>query len=108
MNRPRPTAITVPTNWIQIAHVETPGQNRTPKYRGRRGDVWNPAVKLTTGDDMRDRIVGALDTGRRRGEMLKIQNAHVDSPRRSDSNPEGEFETAAPSRPHRNGAPGRN
>lgn len=43
-----------------------------------RGDVWNPATKLTTGDEMRDRIIGALDTGCRRGEMMKVQNAHVD------------------------------
>jgi integrase len=27
---------------------------------------------------MRDRIIGALDTGCRRGEMLKIQNKQVD------------------------------
>jgi integrase len=27
---------------------------------------------------MRDRIIGALDTGWRRGEMMKIQNKHVD------------------------------
>ena len=27
---------------------------------------------------MRDRIIGALDTGCRRGEMLKIQSKHVD------------------------------
>jgi integrase len=27
---------------------------------------------------MRDRIIGALDTGCRRGEMMKIQNKHVD------------------------------
>jgi integrase len=31
---------------------------------------------------MHDRIVGALDTGCRRGEMLKIQNKHVDWQRR--------------------------
>jgi integrase len=43
-----------------------------------RGHVWNRDVKLTTGDEMRDRIVGALDTGCRRGEMLKIQNKQVD------------------------------
>jgi len=43
-----------------------------------RGDIWNPDSKLTTGDEMRDRIVGALDTGCRRGEMMKIQNKHVD------------------------------
>ena len=43
-----------------------------------RGRIWNPDVKLTAGDEMRDRIMGALDTGCRRGEMLKIQNKHVD------------------------------
>jgi integrase len=43
-----------------------------------RGDIWNPNAKLTIGDEMRDRIVGALDTGCRRGEMMKIQNKHVD------------------------------
>jgi integrase len=43
-----------------------------------RGDVWDPNTKLTTGDEMRDRIIGALDTGCRRGEMMKIQNKHVD------------------------------
>jgi integrase len=43
-----------------------------------RGHIWNPEVKLTTGDEMRDRIIGALDTGCRRGEMLKIQNKQVD------------------------------
>jgi integrase len=43
-----------------------------------RGHIWDPEVKLTTGDEMRDRIIGALDTGCRRGEMLKIQNKQVD------------------------------
>src|SRR5262249_28934494 len=43
-----------------------------------RGQVWDPGAKLTTGDEMRDRIIGALDTGCRRGEMMKIQNKHVD------------------------------
>jgi len=43
-----------------------------------RGHIWNPDVKLTTGDEMRDRIIGALDTGCRRGEMQKIQNKQVD------------------------------
>jgi integrase len=43
-----------------------------------RGHIWNPDAKLTTGDEMRDRIIGALDTGCRRGEMMKIQNKHVD------------------------------
>lgn len=46
------------------------------------GAIWNPDAKLTTGDEMRDRIIGALDTGCRRGEMLKIQNKHVDWQRR--------------------------
>ncbi len=43
-----------------------------------RGHIWDPAVKVTTGDEMHDRIVGALDTGCRRGEMLLIQNKQVD------------------------------
>jgi hypothetical protein len=43
-----------------------------------RGHIWNPEVKLTTGDETGDRIIGALDTGCRRGEMLKIQNKQVD------------------------------
>jgi integrase len=43
-----------------------------------RGEIWNPDSKLTTGDEMRDRIIGAIDTGCRRGEMMKIQNKHVD------------------------------
>jgi len=34
--------------------------------------------QLTTGDEMRDRIIGALDTACRRGEMMKIQSKHVD------------------------------
>ena len=48
-----------------------------------RGEVWNPDLKLTTGDEMRDRIIGALDTGCRRGEMMKIQNKQVDWRHRS-------------------------
>jgi integrase len=47
-----------------------------------RGDIWDPNAKLTTGDEMRDRIIGALDTGCRCGEMMKIQNKHVDWQRR--------------------------
>jgi len=46
------------------------------------GDIWDPAAKLTTGDEMRDRIIGALDSGCRRGEMMKIQNKHIDWPHR--------------------------
>jgi integrase len=40
--------------------------------------IWDPDAKLTIGDEMRDRIIGALDTGCRRGEMMKMQNKHVD------------------------------
>ncbi|PYQ76054.1 MAG: hypothetical protein DMG04_04955 [Acidobacteria bacterium] len=40
--------------------------------------IWDPDAKLTTGDEMRDRIIGALDTGCRCGEMMKIQNRHID------------------------------
>ena len=43
-----------------------------------RGHIWDPDAKLTVGDEMRDRIIGALDTGCRRGEMMKIRNKHVD------------------------------
>jgi integrase len=43
-----------------------------------RGHTWNPDARLTTGDEMRDRIIGGLDTGCRRGEMMKIQNKRVD------------------------------
>ena len=42
------------------------------------GQIWDPDAKLTTGDEMRDRIIGALDTGCRCGEMMKVQNKHVD------------------------------
>jgi len=40
--------------------------------------IWDPDAKLTIGDEMRDRIIGALDTGCRRGEMMKIQNKQID------------------------------
>jgi integrase-like protein len=43
-----------------------------------RGDIWDPDAKLAVADEMRAWIVGALDTGCRRGEMMKIQNKHVD------------------------------
>jgi integrase len=46
------------------------------------GKIWDPDAKLTTGDEMRDRLIGALDTGCRCGEMLKVQNKHVDWQRR--------------------------
>ncbi len=42
------------------------------------GQIWDPDARLTTGDEMRDRLIGALDTGCRCGEMMKIQNKHVD------------------------------
>ena len=62
-----------------------------------RGHIWDPDAKLTTGGEMRDRIIGALDTGCRRGEMMKIQNKHVDWPP-LDSHPEGAFQDGARSR----------
>ena len=37
-----------------------------------RGHIWDPDAKLTTGDEMRDRMIGALDTGpvsQRRGRV---------------------------------------
>ena len=42
------------------------------------GVAQDPDAKLTTADDMRDGIIGALDTACRRGEMMKIQSKHVD------------------------------
>lgn len=44
----------------------------------RRNNGQNSEQLLTTGDEMRDPIIGALDTGCRRGEMLKFQNKQVD------------------------------
>jgi integrase len=45
-----------------------------------RNRIWNPAiyVPLTCGQKMRDRIVGALETGCRQGEMQKVQNSDID------------------------------
>ena len=64
----------VPQSELAIAfHISRPLCNEIV-----RGRIWNPDVKVSTGDEMRDRIIGALDTGCRRGEMLKIQNKHVD------------------------------
>jgi hypothetical protein len=42
-----------------------------------RNRIWNPAiyVPLTCGQKMRDRIVGALETGCRQGEMQKFRTA---------------------------------
>jgi len=42
--------------------------------------IWNPAayVRLTCGQEMADRIIGALETGCRHGEMQKIQNSDID------------------------------
>ena len=44
------------------------------------GQVWSEGreAPVTTGKSMRDRIVGALETCCRKGELLKIQNKHVD------------------------------
>jgi len=35
-------------------------------------------VPLTCGQEMRDRIIGALETGCRQGEMQKVQNSDID------------------------------
>jgi integrase len=45
-----------------------------------RHRIWNPEmyVALTCGQELRDRIIGALETGCRRGEMQQIQNADID------------------------------
>ena len=40
-------------------------------------DMSGPAHKYV-GPSMHDRIIGALETCCRRGEMLRIQNRHVD------------------------------
>jgi integrase len=42
--------------------------------------IWNPAlyVPVTCGQEMRDRLIGALETGCRQGEMQKIQNSDID------------------------------
>ncbi len=44
------------------------------------GKVWNEANRIgrTDGYEMRARLICALDTGMRRGEMLKLQNKHID------------------------------
>ena len=86
-----PTRSMAKLTWDDVHEIRhEPAQassNGTSRQRSRsrdrcavivRGHIWNPEVKLTTGDEMRDRIIGALDTGCRRGEMLKIQNKQVD------------------------------
>ena len=56
------------------------------------GQIWDPDAKLTTGDEMRDRIIGALDTGCR----LRRDDEDPEQARRLaaslDPNPEGELE----------------
>ncbi len=78
--------------WTIVATIRTRAQAGVPQRELARtfqipqslcseivtGQIWNPDSKLTTGDEMRDRIIGALDTGCRCGEMMKIQNKHVD------------------------------
>jgi integrase len=45
-----------------------------------RKRIWNPEayVPLTCGQELRDRIIGALETGCRQGEMQKIKSSDVD------------------------------
>ena len=42
--------------------------------------IWNPnrKVQWTTGDEMRARLIVALDAGLREGEVLKLQNRDID------------------------------
>lgn len=48
----------------------------------KTGKVWNEAIRVgrTEGHEMRARLICALDTGLRKGEMLKVENKHVDWP----------------------------
>lgn len=61
--------------------VETKRDRRVSADEERRllesADTLNCAEHAFAGAQMRDRIVGALETGCRLGEMLKIQNRHV-------------------------------
>ena len=61
--------------------VEAKRDRRIPTDEERRllqaADKLNCAEHAFAGAQMRDRIVGALETGCRLGEMLKIQNRHV-------------------------------
>jgi integrase len=44
------------------------------------GKIWNEAIRVgrTEGCELEARLICALDTGMRQGEMLKLQNRHVD------------------------------
>ena len=91
-----PTRGAAKVNWEIVREIRSRAKSGVPQHELARvfnisrplcceivrGDIWDPDAKLTTGDEMRDRIVGALDTGCRRGEMLKMQNKHVDWQRR--------------------------
>jgi len=61
--------------------VETKRDRRIPSDEERKllgaADKLNCADHAFAGAQMRDRIIGALETGCRLGEMLKIQNRHV-------------------------------
>ena len=61
--------------------VETKRDRRVSPDEERRllesADILNCAEHAFAGAHMRDRIVAALETGCRLGEMLKIQNRHV-------------------------------
>jgi integrase len=91
-----PTRGAAKVNWEIVKEIRARAEEGTPQHELAtrfnisrplvceivRGDIWNQDAKLTTGDEMHDRLVGALDTGCRRGEMQKIQNKHVDWQRR--------------------------
>jgi integrase len=61
--------------------VETKRDRRISPDEERRllqaAETLNSAEHAFAGPQMRDRIIGALETGCRLGEMLKIQNRHV-------------------------------
>ena len=91
-----PPRTTARLNWEVVQEIRSRAQAGVPQHELAttfnisralcneivRCRIWDPDAKLTVGDEMRDRIIGALDTGCRRGEMMKIQNKHVEWQRR--------------------------
>jgi integrase len=87
-----PPRTTARLNWEIVREIRLRAQAGVPQHELARtfnisrplcneivrGHIWDPDAKLTVGDEMRDRVIGALDTGCRRGEMMKIQNKHVE------------------------------
>lgn len=77
-----PPRTTARLNWEVVREIRSRAQDGVPQHELAktfnvsrplcneivRGHIWDPDAKLTVGDEMRDRIIGALDTGCRRGE----------------------------------------